>query len=290
MSEIKVLFAFSSPRLTVLEIKRPDLPDGSPLAEIFKWIVVVPGLPDVLELDFRSMESRGAEERRSFAEGELRWGVGEARLRLLGEDFELTRIEPSGVNAETIDLVHRSLTGPRPGTGSYAVRRLRPSDVRSFETWIRDPEVIRYSMTKFHRISSDGEIRNWFRTTLFDRKTYQFGITDPGTGALIGYAGISALNEIDGNCEYFIFIGDKRYWGRGIATEVTRRVVWEGFEVLNLHRIFLTASSRNPGALRAYEKAGLVFEGRLREAFFRGGEYSDKIVMGILRREYEQER
>lgn len=60
------------------------------------------------------------------------------------------------------------------------------------------------------------------------------------------------------------------------------------FKKLNLHRIFLTASSSNPGAIRAYEKAGFIHEGKMREAFFRNNEYSDKVFMGILKSELPQ--
>ncbi len=55
-----------------------------------------------------------------------------------------------------------------------------------------------------------------------------------------------------------------------------------GFNELGLHRIFLTASSDNPGALKAYERAGFKIEGLMREAFFRNNKYSDKVIMGII--------
>jgi RimJ/RimL family protein N-acetyltransferase len=64
---------------------------------------------------------------------------------------------------------------------------------------------------------------------------------------------------------------------------VTPQIVDWGFTKLGLHRVFLTASSDNPGALKAYEKAGFVFEGRMKDAFFRTGKFSDKVIMGILR-------
>lgn len=166
------------------------------------------------------------------------------------------------------------------------MRPLHLTDVSSFKEWIFDPEVIRYSMTKFHRIKSADEVEAWFLETLKDRRCYQVGLIDPKTQELIGYAGIAGINEIDGNGEYFIFIGSKAHWGKGIASEVTKRIVDHGFRELKLHRIFLTASSSNPGAIRAYEKAGFKHEGRMREAFYRNGQYSDKVVMGILRAEY----
>lgn len=165
----------------------------------------------------------------------------------------------------------------------YYFRDLNHSDIQFFNQWIFDPEVIRYSMTKFHRISNLEQAEDWFKTTLADSKSYQVGIVASDTDKLIGHAGIAGLNEIDHNGEYFIFIGDKNYWGKGIASSVTKKIVAHGFLKLNLHRILLTASSKNLGAIKAYEKAGFKHEGKMRDAFFRNNEYSDKIIMGILR-------
>lgn len=52
--------------------------------------------------------------------------------------------------------------------------------------------------------------------------------------------------------EYFIFIGDKSYHGKGVGTFVTREIVKNGFEELDLNRIMLTASEKNVGAIKAY--------------------------------------
>jgi RimJ/RimL family protein N-acetyltransferase len=73
--------------------------------------------------------------------------------------------------------------------------------------------------------------------------------------------------------------------GRGIGTEAIRQLVRFGFERRNLRRIHLQAIASNAAALRAYEKAGFVVEGRLREhAWVRGG-YEDIVLMGVLRSE-----
>ncbi len=55
------------------------------------------------------------------------------------------------------------------------------------------------------------------------------------------------------------------------------------FTELNLHRVSLFLFDYNPRALRSYEKAGFVTEGRLRQPIRRGGRLWDEIVMGALR-------
>jgi RimJ/RimL family protein N-acetyltransferase len=44
----------------------------------------------------------------------------------------------------------------------------------------------------------------------------------------------------------------------------------------------------NNRALRAYEKAGFIVEGKIRSAIYRDGRYFDRIMMGILRSEWEE--
>jgi RimJ/RimL family protein N-acetyltransferase len=73
--------------------------------------------------------------------------------------------------------------------------------------------------------------------------------------------------------------------GRGIGTAAITQLVEFGFVRRNLRRIHLQAIASNTAAIRAYEKAGFVTEGRRRQhAWVRGG-YEDIVLMGILRAE-----
>ena len=73
--------------------------------------------------------------------------------------------------------------------------------------------------------------------------------------------------------------------GRGIGTAAIVQLVEFGFVRRNLRRIHLQAIASNTAAIRAYEKAGFVVEGRQRQhAWVRGG-YEDIVLMGILRPE-----
>jgi RimJ/RimL family protein N-acetyltransferase len=286
MPSFECLYYFTSQETSVLEIKRTDLSTSAPLSERYKWLMVSQSSEIVCELDFKSMQKNESEEIRNFIEGEFRFKSVEGYLSLLGRNFCLKRKNQEQVCEYILKVVNEYLSDCQLMMNS-SLRSLKPSDVNYFKKWILDKEVIRYSMTKFHKISNDSQIIDWYQTSLFDPKTFQLGIIDSASKVLIGYAGIASINEVDGNGEYFIFIGDKSYWGKGIASSVTKEIVKIGFQDLKLHRIFLTASNRNPGAIRAYEKAGFVHEGRMRKAFFRNNEYSDKIFMGILSSEFE---
>jgi RimJ/RimL family protein N-acetyltransferase len=123
---------------------------------------------------------------------------------------------------------------------------------------------------------------------LKNKSNFGLGIISRDTNQLIGEAGISKLDWVNRSGEYYIFVGDRSYWNRGVGTEVTRLVTNYGFAELNLNRIMLTVSSENVAGEKAYKKAGFKQEGIMREASFRQARFHDKILMSILRSEWAQ--
>ena len=101
-------------------------------------------------------------------------------------------------------------------------------------------------------------------------------------GTAVGSAGLFGLDPLARHAEAGIsLVAEVR--GRGVGTSALRQLVEFGFVRLNLRRIHLEVIASNLAAIRCYEKAGFVVEGRLREhAWVRGG-YEDIVLMGILR-------
>jgi RimJ/RimL family protein N-acetyltransferase len=104
-------------------------------------------------------------------------------------------------------------------------------------------------------------------------------------GTAVGTASLSGFDPLAHHAEAGMnLLAEAR--GRGVGTAAMRQLVEFGFGRLNLRRIHLQLIASNAGALRAYQKAGFVLEGRLREhAWVRGG-YEDLILMAILRAEH----
>ncbi len=76
--------------------------------------------------------------------------------------------------------------------------------------------------------------------------------------------------------------------GQGFGTEAIMQIIEFAFVRRNLRRLYLQAIASNVGAIRAYEKAGFVVEGRQREhAWVRGG-YEDIVLMGLLRSQWRK--
>lgn len=170
------------------------------------------------------------------------------------------------------------------------LKPLSIENVQPFYKWINDEEVIKYSLSYFSRIETEEEINGWFVEMLNEKNSLNLGIYIKNSNDLIGYAGISKISETNRSGEYFIFIGNKNYWRKGIGLEVTRKFLEIGFVELNLNRIMLTVSEPNIGGIKAYERAGFRFEGRLRQSCFRNNEFHDKIVMSVLKHEWDSQK
>src|SRR5215216_7516066 len=173
---------------------------------------------------------------------------------------------------------------------SVSLRSLELSDVDALWYWFADREVVRYSLSLWLFPFSRYETQTWLERTISDKHTLTLGIVERTSGALIGFAGIASISLINRSGEYFILIGNKAWWSKGYGTEVTKLVVEYGFATLNLHRIALTVSDLNRAGVTAYERAGFLREGVLRQACYRDGQYHDKINMSILRPDWEAQQ
>ncbi len=104
-------------------------------------------------------------------------------------------------------------------------------------------------------------------------------------GAAVGSASLFGFDHLARHAEAGInLVPGAR--GHGVGTTAIGLLVEFGFVRRNLRRIHLQAISSNVAALRAYEKAGFVLEGRQRDHAWVRGAYQDIVLMGVLRSEW----
>ena len=114
---------------------------------------------------------------------------------------------------------------------------------------------------------------------------YTFGMVRKADDQLVGAIGIRPVAQFD-RAEIGYWIGVP-YWGQGYTSEAARRVVDFGFETLKLQRIYATYFSHNVASRRVMEKAGMTYEGTLRQHVKRFDRYYNLGYCGILRAEWE---
>lgn len=118
-----------------------------------------------------------------------------------------------------------------------------------------------------------------------DPDSVNFAITaNDAAGKLIGHCGLFHHDHVSRTVELGIGIGDRDYWGRGYGREAVGLLVDYAFRLRNLRKVHLAVYGSNTRAIRCYQAAGFVEEGRQREHVWSDGAYVDLLRMGRLRR------
>jgi RimJ/RimL family protein N-acetyltransferase len=164
-----------------------------------------------------------------------------------------------------------------PATASEAIAR-----------WELDSEYHRLDDSDPAFPPSAKRVREKAETAEPPGDSFTFAIHTLADDRLIGIIGVEVTRWVNGDAYAGIGIGERDVWGKGNGTDAMRVMLRYTFRELNLHRVSLTVFEYNPRAIRSYEKAGFVVEGRLRGWLNREGRRWDMIHMGILREEWER--
>lgn len=176
------------------------------------------------------------------------------------------------------------------------LRPFRADDVFAIAECFADPEVLKLTGsvrttadTVGQTVEVDQKLRDWYGSRNDQVDRLDLAVVDRATGECVGEVVLNELDLDDQRCNFRTLIGP-RGRGRGLGSEATRLIVDHGFGVLGLHRIGLDVYDFNPRAQRAYEKAGFVVEGRLREEFRFDDEWHDSILMAMLYEDWAADR
>lgn len=156
----------------------------------------------------------------------------------------------------------------------------------AYPNWLNDPEV---SAHNSHHVFpyTLAQTRGYIESVQNDPQNLVLAVVAKEGDKHIGNIALQRINFIDRNAEYAIVIGDKGYWGKGVAQEASRLLFAHGFNVLNLHRIYCGTSSTNSAMQKLATTLGMQEEGRRREAQYKNDAYVDIIEYGILKEEFK---
>jgi RimJ/RimL family protein N-acetyltransferase len=169
-------------------------------------------------------------------------------------------------------------------TGEHVrLRAANEDDLKNMARWYTDP-AITVLQSGTYQITSEAEtleqMKKWFSNADATGGA-NFVIEVRETGAMIG--GVNMFGGALPMRTATVAIqvdGDQA--GKGFGSEALGLMVGFGFRELGLNRIQLEVFAYNARAIRAYEKAGFVHEGRRRQAAFHDGRFHDSLTMAIL--------
>jgi RimJ/RimL family protein N-acetyltransferase len=168
------------------------------------------------------------------------------------------------------------------------LRALTYQDIDKTLQWHNDTNIVDFYSGHPFPVNLEME-RKWYEKILTsDFPTSVFGIEHVKDQKLIGITVLRDINMINRNAECGIYIGDKAYLGRGLATDALELIVRFSFMKLGLNRIFAIIRADNISSIKLFEKIGFEREGILREHVFKDGTFIDQIIFGLLRKQIDE--
>ncbi|MDQ0594181.1 RimJ/RimL family protein N-acetyltransferase [Chryseobacterium ginsenosidimutans] len=145
------------------------------------------------------------------------------------------------------------------------------------------------------------KFQNWIPETLEDVESfiqrnnkefnkpeswYQVLITDKETKAVIGDVGIHFFGSENLQVELGITL-NKKYQGKGYASEALKGVIDFLFNVLKKHRIMASVDPENIDSLNLMERIGFRKEGHFVKSLFWKNNWVDDVIYALLQEDWK---
>lgn len=177
---------------------------------------------------------------------------------------------------------------PTIPAGRVTLRPLADSDVPALFAVFSDEQVMRYWSTPPMREVADAQaLLDEIRSCFVQRSLFQWGVARVEDNRVVGTCTLFNLDRRNRRAEVGYALASD-CWGQGLMTEALGALIAYAFGPLDLTRLEADVDPRNAPSIRIVERLGFVREGLLRERWHVGGEVQDSVILGLLRREWEE--
>ncbi len=166
------------------------------------------------------------------------------------------------------------------------LRKQAENDAMFFANWYNRSEVM--FRCGFTEPTSPARERERILTDHRSDDSVWFTVTDT-EGEILGETGLLRMFPAWHCTDLSIIIPDPAKRRRGYGTEAVRLMLDLAFGRYGMNRVAIGVVERNEEALAFYEKIGFRREGVQEEGYLYDGQYSDFVMMRILRREWEEQ-
>lgn len=126
--------------------------------------------------------------------------------------------------------------------------------------------------TKFNQPES------WFQLVIIEKKSNE----------IVGDLGIHFIGDDGFQCELGCTL-NKKYQGKGYATNAMKMTIDYLFKKLNKHRIIASVDPKNINSIKLLERLNFRKEAHFKESLLIDGVWVDDIIYGILNNEWKHQ-
>jgi ribosomal-protein-alanine N-acetyltransferase len=172
-------------------------------------------------------------------------------------------------------------------TERLILRRFTESDADfMFRNWASDPEAPKYMTWNVHDdvAETKGVLSDWI-SSYNSSDYYHWAIELKEIGEVIGSIGCESVNNDIKSVHMGYCIGSK-FWHKGYMTEVLKAVIDFLFDQAGVNRIEARHDPLNPHSGGVMRKAGMTYEGTMRQNMMVKERLCDSAYYAILAEDY----
>jgi [ribosomal protein S5]-alanine N-acetyltransferase len=197
----------------------------------------------------------------------------------------INNINESGDFKMDIESIYGNL--PRIETKRLILRKITKEDVPSVFAYASNSLVSQYVMWNTHKSLADSAaFVTYVLNQYHNGQVAPWAIELKENGEMIGTVDFVWWKPNHRSAE-FGYVLSPLYWKQGIMTEAVKALIDFGFTKMDLNRIQARCYVENVASERIMQKAGLQFEGIMRQAVIVKNVKQDLKIYAILKEDWE---
>jgi len=164
--------------------------------------------------------------------------------------------------------------------GEVSLRCISEADVGDgYLSWLQDEQVVRFLEIRHSPPRSREELKSYVRSLIRSECDLIMGIFINGD-MHVGNIKLTILNVNSRLAEIGILVGNKSYWGQGVATRAINLMTTYALGEMGVCKVSAGCYAPNVGSSKAFLKAGYAAEGTLKDHWAFDGGRVDELLFG----------
>ena len=170
---------------------------------------------------------------------------------------------------------------PELTTDRLLLQQVLPEDQQFIFEGLSHPEVIPFYGVRYDSYEATKAQMEWYEKIYEEGTGISWKIVDKQTGESLGDIAVYLYKKEHNKAEVGFWLLPQ-YWNKGIAVEALRAVLDYWKRERNLHRLEAFVEEGNEASSRLLEKAGFLYEGKMRDCEIKNGRYISLKVYGLI--------